>query len=94
MLDVLAPSLRKKCLTTLCKICGSQGLLPRSVQIPPCHDPMDNPLARGGYAEVYKGNYHGREVAVKVLKVYQTSDFNKITRVGHQCCDRQSVLTN
>jgi len=79
-LDLLAPSLRKKCLATLCKICGYQGLLPKSMQIPLCHNPMDNPLARGGYAEVWKGEYQGGEVAVKVLKVCQTSDLDKITR--------------
>ena len=45
---------------------------------------MDAPLARGGYSEVWKGKYQGREVAVKVLKVYQTSDFDKIMRVGHR----------
>jgi len=29
------------------------------------------------------GEYQGRKVAVKVLKVYSTSDFNKITGVSH-----------
>ena len=29
------------------------------------------------------GEHQGRKVAVKVLKVYSTSDFNKITSVGH-----------
>ena len=29
------------------------------------------------------GEHQGRKVAVKVLKVYLTSDFNKITSVSH-----------
>ena len=29
------------------------------------------------------GNYRGRRVAAKVLRVYLTSDLNKIRRVGH-----------
>ena len=29
------------------------------------------------------GKHQGRKVAVKVLRVYSTSDFNKITSVGH-----------
>jgi len=82
VLDKLPPSLQRKCLSTLCNICGCHGLLPRSVQIPLSYDPTGTPLDRGGFSEVWKSEYQGREVAVKVLKVYQTSDFKKITRVG------------
>ena len=32
---------------------------------------------------MWMGKHRGRKVAVKVLKVYSTSDFNKITSVGH-----------
>ena len=52
------------------------------MQIPLCYNRSDPPLYHGGFAEVRKGEHQGREVAVKVLKVYQTSDFDKITRVG------------
>jgi len=51
------------------------------------------------------GEHQGRTVAVKVLKVYSTSDFNKITSVGRYLrfaksayrraddhCDRADVL--
>ena len=31
---------------------------------------------------MWKGKHKGRHVAVKVLRVYSTSDFNKITGVG------------
>ncbi|KAF9643165.1 kinase-like protein [Thelephora ganbajun] len=79
-LDILASWLRRKCLTALCKICGRESLLPRSVQIPLCYNRMDTPLYRGGYADVWKGEHRGREVAVKVLVVYMTSDLDKIKR--------------
>ena len=82
MLNALVPSLRRKCLAALCKICSRHGLLPRSMQISLCYNRSDPPLYHGGFAEVRKGEHQGREVAVKVLKVYQTSDFDKITRVG------------
>ena len=84
-MDVLIPQLRKKCLNTLCKICGHQALLPRSVQIPLCYDRSGTPLYRGGFGDVWKGNYEGREVAVKVPRVYSTSPLDKITRVSDQC---------
>ena len=32
---------------------------------------------------MWTGKHQGRKVAVKVLRVYLTSDFNKITSVGH-----------
>ena len=57
-------------------------MLPRSIQIPLCYNRMDAPLYHGGFAEVWKGGYQGREVAVKVLKVYVTSDLVKITKVS------------
>lgn len=66
----------------LCKICGHQGLLPRSVQIPLCYDRTDAPLYHGGFAEVWKGEHQGHEVAVKVIKIYKTSDLVKIKRVS------------
>ncbi|KAF9642010.1 kinase-like protein [Thelephora ganbajun] len=79
-LGTLVPWLRRKCLTALCKICGREALLPRSVQIPLCYNRMDTPLYRGGYADVWKGEHQGREVAVKVLVAYRTSNLDKITR--------------
>ena len=86
----LAPWLRRKCLRILCKICGRQALLPRSLQIPLCYDRSDVPRYRGGYADVWIGDYQGRQVAAKVLRVYSTSDFDEITRVGRLC----GVLNN
>lgn len=31
---------------------------------------------------MWKGTYHGREVAVKVLKLYECNDQERIRRVG------------
>ena len=69
-------------LATLCKICERQALLPRSVKIPLCYDRTGTPLYRGGYADVWKGEHEGREVAVKILTVYVTSNLGKITQVS------------
>ena len=82
MLDSLTPRLRRKCLSILCKICGRQSLLPSSLQIPLCYDQSDTPLYHGGYADVWKGQRQGCSVAVKVLRVYSTSDFDKIKSVS------------
>jgi len=87
----LLPWLRKKCLSVLCKICGRQALLPRSLRVPLCYDRSGNPLYRGGYADVWKGEHRGRHVAVKVLRVYSTSDFDKITSVSFSVCSKPRV---
>ena len=82
MLDSLTPRLRKKCLNALYKVCGRQALLPRSLQIPPRYDRSVAPLYRGGYADVWMGEHQGRKVAVKVLRVYSTSNLGKIVNVS------------
>ena len=64
------------------KICGRESLLPNSLPIPICYDPMKIPQYAGGFADVWKGKYNGRDVAVKVLRVYQTNDFEVIRKVS------------
>ena len=84
-LPKLEPKLWKKCLSTLCKICGRQALLPKSIQIPLCYDRSGFPKYRGGYADVWLGKHQGLQVAMKVLRVYSTSDFDKIIKASYLC---------
>jgi len=84
MLDSLTPRLRSECLRVFCEICGCQALLPKSLlRIPPCYDQSEDPLYRGGFADVWEGEYQGHQVAVKVPRVYSASDFDKTTKVFH-----------
>ena len=92
MLDDPTLPLRKRCLKTLCRICGNLALLPSSLQIPLCYDPSGRALYSGGYADVWKGQHRGYGVAVKVLRVYSTSDFEKIKSVSSECIVRYSTL--
>ena len=98
MLDTLAPWLRRECLRTLCRICGREVLLPRSVQIPLCYNQTGAPLYYGGFSEVWKGRHEGREVSVKVLRVRPTSGSDKVMRVSYQChcqsCDGKLIARN
>ncbi|KAF9646800.1 kinase-like protein [Thelephora ganbajun] len=90
--DSLQPSLQRKCLSTLRKICGRQALLPRSLQIPLRYSRLDNPLYQGGCADVWKGEHQGRRVAVKVLRVYAISNFDEITKVLQGGCYMEDSL--
>ena len=78
----LPPRLREKCLAMLCRVCGRQGFLPRALEIPMCYNRSDAPLFRGGCADVWRGEHQGSYVAVKVLRVYATTDVAKIKKVS------------
>ena len=82
LLDLM-PWFRGKCLKTLCKICAQQCFLPESLQVPLCYDRSGYPQYRGGYADVWMGEHQGLQVAVKVLRVYSTSDLKMITSVSY-----------
>ncbi|KAF9642057.1 kinase-like protein, partial [Thelephora ganbajun] len=64
----------------LYRFCGSQALLPKSLQIPLCCNLAEPAHYPGGFADVWKGQHNGLNVAVKVLKVYTKDNFEKIRR--------------
>ena len=70
-------------LSTLSRLCGCLALLPRPLQIPVRYDRWSTPQCRGGFADVWKGQYQGRPIAIKVTRAYQKSDLDKIRRVRH-----------
>ncbi|KAF9645415.1 kinase-like protein [Thelephora ganbajun] len=78
--DTLAPHVRRKCLRPLYRICGHQVLLPTSLAVPLCYNPTENPMCRGGFADVWKTQYHGREVAAKVLRTSQRSNYERVRK--------------
>jgi hypothetical protein len=92
----LSPRTRKKCLKSLYRTCGRHALLPRALKIPVRYDRTGVALYRGGFADVWKGEYCGRDVAVKVIRTYSHCDLQKIVGVGYwfyslsvcQCTDR------
>ena len=65
-------------------MCANYATLPGSLRIDLPFDPAGAPHYRGGFADVWKVEYPGKEVAAKVLRVYATSDLQKITRVSRQ----------
>ena len=74
-------------------ICGRQTLLPKSLAIPLCYNPNEAPQCHGGFADVWKGQHHGREVAAKAVRVYSTSDIERIRKAGRPRLVRINELT-
>lgn len=80
VLDRLEPQIHRKCLRYLSGICGDQALLPRSLEIPPCYDPTEDPVSRGRVADVWKGQHGGQKVAVQVFRLLPGDDTQQIKR--------------
>ena len=57
VLDDLEPQIRRECLQSLSKICSRQTLLPSALQLPRLYDPMENPVERDDFADLWKGQY-------------------------------------
>ena len=87
----LEPKISKRCLRFLSRSCGRQTLLPRSLVIPLCYNPTKTPLYHGRFADVWKGQYNGQEVAAKVLRVSSRDDLRRTRRVG---CPLPAVCIN
>jgi hypothetical protein len=79
----LSPQIRQMCLKSLYRTCGRHALLPRALKIPVCYDRTSVALYRGGYADVWKGEHRGRDVAVKVIRTYSNDDLQKIVGVSY-----------
>jgi len=82
----LLPRTRKKCLKSLYRTCGGHARLPKRLEVSVWYDKTGVALYRGGFADVWKGKHCGRDVAVKVIRTYTTSDLNKIIGVSFWLC--------
>ena len=72
---------RLKLLNKLCKMCSKHRVIPKSMHIPNCSKGSVE-VECGGFADVSQGTYQGRQVAIKVVRVYITSDLDAILSVS------------
>jgi hypothetical protein len=84
---------RLKLFNKLCKMCSRHRVIPESMHIPDCLKGSVE-VERGGFADVSRGTYRGRRVAIKVVRVCITSDLGVILSVSllfylhrHTCMD-------
>jgi serine/threonine protein kinase len=68
-------------LNKLCKTCSRHRVIPKSMHIPDCSEDSVE-IEGGGFANVSRGTYQGRPVAIKVVRVYITSDMDDILSVS------------
>ena len=79
MLDhIVCDQDRHELLNILCKMCSRQRMIPKSMHAANClNDGNLIEECRGGYADIFRGEHKGRPVAVKILRLYLTSDVDK-----------------
>jgi hypothetical protein len=87
----MEPQYKSRHVKALLKLSRASGLYPECFTLKNIE--MENhPVDNGGYGDVYRGRLHGRKIAVKVLKVYQTSDLTRLVKVCLKCDLYQSRL--
>jgi len=72
---------RIKLFNKLCKTCSRNRVIPTSMQIPDCSEGSEE-AEYGGFANISQGTYEGRRVAIKVVRMYTTSDLDAIYSVS------------
>lgn len=78
----LSRSTHKGGLKLLYRTCGLHSRLPRALSVPVCYGQIGNSPRRGGYADVWKGEHLGQDVAVKVIRTYSSDVLGKIMHVS------------
>ena len=73
---------RHKLLNILCKTCSRQRIIPKSMHV---DERLNGELIEeynGGQATIFRAECYGRAVAVKTVRIYVTSDFDKCFSVS------------
>jgi len=81
---------RLKVFNDLCKNCSRHRVVPKSMHIPDCSEGSVE-VECGGFANVLRSTYKGRRVAVKVVRMYITSDLDVILSVSPQIAPSHAI---
>ena len=72
---------RPKLFNKLCKECSQHRVVPNTMNIPDCSEGSVE-VESGGFANVSQSTYKGRRVAIKVVRMYITSDLDIVLSVS------------
>jgi len=79
-LDVAVdPACKRRHVKALIRLSGATGLYPECLVLDQI-EILGDAVGGGGFADIFKGRLQGQAIAVKVLKVYQKSDIEKLLK--------------
>jgi hypothetical protein len=80
-LDVTVdPALKRRHVKALIRLSGATGLYPECLVLKGI-EIIGDAVGGGGFADIFKGRLLDQAIAVKVLRVYQKSDMEKLLKV-------------
>ena len=80
----MAPKYDAKIFKKFRQLCGRAGSLPASHIISEnLIRTSEEPVASGGYGDVWEGIYNDKRVAIKALRLYRDDDVRKVLKVTH-----------
>jgi hypothetical protein len=65
------------CHSLIRKVTRQTGVLPKSFVLHGVKKSSEHPVSGGGFADIFMGTHAGREVALKVLRVFMTEENRK-----------------
>ena len=71
---------KRRHVKALIRLSGATGLYPECLVLDGI-EILGDAVEGGGFADIFKGRLRGQEIAVKMLKVYQKSDIEKLLKV-------------
>ena len=74
------PALKRRHVKALIRLSGMTGLYPECLVLEGI-EIIGDPIGGGGFADIFKGRLLDQEIAVKVLRIYQKSDIQKLLKV-------------
>ena len=75
------PAYKPRYVKALMKLSRASGLYPKCLILKGV-SMEGHPVAGGGYGDVYLGHLYGKQIAVKVLRIYQDIDLVKLLKVA------------
>ncbi|KIY67217.1 kinase-like protein [Cylindrobasidium torrendii FP15055 ss-10] len=93
MLDtypLMRRELRRSFVQQVSEIVQKHDILPYSLYCSSLRKHGDNPVARGGFADIWKGKYSGEIVAVKALRFYTASSTDR--RELWKSCKKEAIV--
>jgi hypothetical protein len=78
----LDPIYKSPFMNAMLRLSSKSGIYPKTLVQNSVTIEGSNPLTAGQFCDVWKGTFHGQEVAIKILRPYGTSTVSQHVKVG------------